>query len=80
MVYNPEGFTYNSTIPHGPSMTFKRTIKKTTISNFRKIGCQKKTDVIRLGNDKSKRKEIRAGSMLWSIIPKRRGNKKSTNG
>ena len=77
MVYNPEIFTDNSAISTGPSMTIKNTSARKSLCIFTEVFyAKKKTSVHQVGAAKSKRKAIRAGSMLWSSIQKRRRYKK----
>ena len=72
MIYTPEGFADNSPISPGQYVTVKSQVQKIALSIFQVLDVKQKTDVRRVGAAKSKRKEITTGSMLWSIITKRR--------
>ena len=75
MVSSPEGFTDNITMSPGPSVTVKTPSAKKPIRLFTEAWYVKKDNSVRrVGDAKSKFKAIRAGSTLWSIIPKRRVN------
>ena len=59
----------------GPSVTVKTPSAKKPIRLFTEAWYVKKDNSVRrVGDAKSKFKAIRAGSTLWSIIPKRRVN------
>ena len=69
------GFNDNSPMSPGPFVTVKKRSPRQLLLQFSKVlDVKKETTVPRLGAAKSKRKSIRRGGMLWSIITKRRGN------
>ena len=73
MVSNPEGFTDNSSMSSGPYTTVKKPSARKALRQFLEVlDVKHRTSARRLGYAKSKRKAIRAGSMLWSIWSKRR--------
>ena len=71
MVSTPEGFTDNSTrYPMNPTTVKKPSAGKSLcIFNYLLV-VKKKTAILRVGATKSKRKEIKAGNMPWSLKPK----------
>ena len=72
MVSNPDIFTNNILTLPGPSVTVKNPSARKLLHIFTELfDIKSKTAVRRVGADKSKRKEIRAGNMLWSSITKR---------
>ena len=77
MVSTTEVFTENSPISPSQSTTVKNPIARKPIHKFLDtLEVKPKSDIRRFRADKSKRKEIRAGSMLWSSIPKRHSHTK----
>ena len=77
MVYIPDKFIYNSPISHGPPIIVINTSARKSLCLFTEVlDTKKKTAVHQVGDTKSKRKAIKAGSMLWSSIPNRKGNTK----
>ena len=65
MVSTPEISTYNSTISPGPSMTFRNPNTMKSLLIFTEVFyVKKKTDILRVGFDKSDLKAIISGSML----------------
>ena len=77
MVSNTEGFTDNSQISPGPSMTDKKPIIKKSLHQFYELlNVKQKTAIHRLGAAKSKQKATIAVSMLWYSIPKSKGHTK----
>ena len=74
MVSTPELFTYNSPMSPSQSVTVKNLSAIKSLRQFLDtFEVKPMTDVRRFYAAKSKRKAIRAGSMLWFSIPKRRG-------
>ena len=72
MVSTPEGFTEISPMSPGPYTTFKNPLARKPICQFLEaLEAKQNTAVCRLGPDKSRRKAIRAGSILWSMIQNR---------
>ena len=66
MVSTPERFTDNSTISTGISVTVRNPIARESLRLFTEfLNVKNKAAVCRVCADKSKRKSIRAGSMLW---------------
>ena len=62
---------------YGPSVTVKKPNASKSLCKISKtLNVKPNNSVRRLCADKSKRKAIRAGSMMCYIIPKRRGHKK----
>ena len=58
-------------------MTVKDTSARKSLRLFSEVlDVKEKNAVCQVGDAKSKRKEIRADSMLWSSIPKRGGHEK----
>ena len=81
MVSTSEIFTDNSPMSPGPSVTVINTIARKPLFLFTEFLDVKKENSVRwVGASKSRRRSIIGGSMLWSSIPKMRGNKKSMNG
>ena len=77
MVSTPDMFIDNSQISLGPPMIVKKCSAQKSLRLFTEVLYVKnKPSVRRVGAAKSRHKEIRAGSMLWSSIPKRKGHKK----
>ena len=77
MVSTPEGFTYNSPMSSGPSVTEKQHNVRKSLRQFSEtLDVKPNTDVCRLCADISKRKEIRAVIMLWYSLTKQLGHKK----
>ena len=73
MVSTPERFTDNSRMSPGITIIFKNCSARKAFHLFTEVlDVKKKTDGLRVGAAKSKRKAIIAGSMLWSSIPKRK--------
>ena len=73
MVSTPERFTDNSSISPGPPMIVKKYSARKSLCLFTEVlDFKKRTAFFRVGADKSKRKEIRADSMLCSSTPKRK--------
>ena len=71
MVSTPDIFIYNCPISPGPPMIVKKFSERKSLRLSTKVlGVKKKTSVCWEVSDKSKRKAIRAGIMLWSSIPK----------
>ena len=69
MVFTPEGFTCNSPIPPNQYIIVKNTTARKSLHQFLDtLEVKLNTDVLRLCADKSKRKSIRYGSMLWSSV------------
>ena len=61
----------------GPPMIFRKpTARKSLCLSTEVLDVKNKTSVCWVGADKSKRKAIISGSMLWSSISKRKGNTK----
>ena len=74
MVSTPERFTDNSKISSGPSMTVTNTSARKSLCLFTEVlGVKNKTALLQVGADKSKRKAIISGSVLWSIIKNSKG-------
>ena len=74
MVSTPVVFTYNSPMSPGLTMVVKNYIERKSLHLFTEVlDVKKKTCVFPVGADKSMEKAIRAVSMLWSIILKRKG-------
>ena len=72
MVSTSEGFTDNSLISYGPSVTVRNPSAKKLLRQFNEVlDVKQKTAVCRLGADKSDHKAIMSVTMLWSSIPKR---------
>ena len=77
MVSTPEGFTDKSVMSPNQSVTVKHISARKPLRLFLEaLDVKPRTDVHKLCAAKSNRKEIRAGSMFWSCIPKRRGHTK----
>ena len=71
MVSTPEIFTDNSPMSPGLSIIVKKFSAVKSLSLFTEVlYVKKKTDVRRVGADKSKLKAIRSFIMLFSSIPK----------
>ena len=76
-VSNTERFTDNIPMSNGTYATLRNPITRKSLHLFTEVfHVKNQTDVRRVGDAKSKIKEIRAGSMLWSSIKNRRANKK----
>ena len=70
MLSTPEGFTDNSPMLTGPSVTVKNSSARKSLRQFTELLYVKnKTAVRQLCADKSNRKALISGSMLWSSIP-----------
>ena len=77
MVSTPKIFTDNSAMSPGPPIIVKKCSARKSICLFTEVlDVKNKTAVRRVGASKSKRKAIRAGSMLWSSIPNIKGHTK----
>ena len=77
MVYTPVIFTDNIPMSPGYPMIVKKCSARKFLHLFTEFfDFKTKSAVSRVGDAKSKRKEIRADSMLWSSIPKRGGHEK----
>ena len=75
MVSTPEIFFENSSMSPSPSVNVKNPSARKSLHLFTEVlDIKNKTAFRRLCYDKTKRKEIRAVSMLWSIIPKMKGH------
>ena len=73
MVSTPKIFTDNSPMPPGTSMIGRNPISRNSLCIFTEVlGVKNRTATYQVGAAKPKRKLIRAGSMLWLSIPKRR--------
>ena len=73
MVSNPDRFTDNGTLSPGPSVTVINPSARKSLRIFTEVlDFKKNTYVFRVGAAKSKSKATRAGSVLWSSIPKRK--------
>ena len=71
MVYNPEGFTDNSPMLSRPYVPVKQlSARKSLHQCSETLDVKPNTDFHRLCDDKSKRKAIRPGIILWPIIQK----------
>ena len=71
MVSTSERFIYNSPMSTGTPIIVKKCSARKPLRLFTELlDVKKKTDVCQVGADKSERKAIRAGSMLWLSIPK----------
>ena len=70
MLSTPEGFTDNSPMLTGPSVTVKNSSARKSLRQLTELLYVKnKTAVRQLCADKSNRKALISGSMLWSSIP-----------
>ena len=73
MVSTPERFTDNIPMSHRQSETVTNSSARKSLYQFLDtLESKPKTAVYRFISAKSDRKSIRSGSILWSIIPKRR--------
>ena len=71
MIYNPEGFTYNSPIsPMNPTTSKKTSARKSLCLFSNILDTKKKTAIRRVGAAKSKRKEVKAVTTTWALKPK----------
>ena len=76
MVSTTDRFTDNSTVSPGPTMILRKCSEIKSLRLFTEVlDFKKKTYVCRVGADKSKRKAIISGSMLWSSITKSKRHK-----
>ena len=70
MVSTSDIFTDNIPMSHGPPMISRNNSARKSLCIFTEVlDVKSKTAVRGVGCAKSKRKSIRAGSMMWSIIP-----------
>ena len=77
MVSTPEIFTDNSPMSPGPPTIVKKCSLRKPLHLFTEsLDVKNKTTVRWVSTDKSNLKANRAGSMLWSIITKRKGHTK----
>ena len=77
MVFTPDIFNYNSPMSPGPYMIVRNPSAGKSLHIFTEVlDVKNKAAVHQVGADKSKRKAIRAGSMLWSRITNSRGHTK----
>ena len=77
MVSTPQIFIYIITISPGPTIIVKQCSERKKLRLFTEVlDFKKKTSVLRVSAAESKRKAMRAGSMLWSSIPNRKGHTK----
>ena len=77
MFSTPEIFTDNIPMSPGPSVNVRKSSAIKSIRLFTEfLDVKNKTAVQRVGADKSKRKLVISGSILWSSIPKSRRHKK----
>ena len=77
MIYNPEGFTYDSPISPMKSTPLKKPSARKSLCLFNNLlVVKKKTATRRVGAARSKRKEIKYGTTPWALKQNRKGNSK----
>ena len=76
MVSTPEGFTNNRPISPMPSTPTKKPSARKPLCLFTKIFEVKKTATRRVGDAKSKRKEIKFWKIPWALKQNRKDNSK----
>ena len=78
MVYTPDIFTNNSTMSPGPYVTTRKPSARKPLRLFTEVlDIKKKTSFRQVCAAKPNHKSIRAGNMLWSSIPTRKGQTKT---
>ena len=79
MVTITEGFTDNSPMSPGPSVTVKNTSARNSLNKISPVlDVKQKTAIHRMGYSKTKRNAIRTYGMLWYSIHKQRVRTKFT--
>ena len=78
MIYSPGVFTNNSPIyPITPTPVKKKSARKSLCLLTNILDVKKKNSIHRFGDNKSKRKAIKAGTAPWEMKTKRNVNSKN---